>query len=84
VTILADFLQEMLKDPEIDARIMAMSDKWNTITTLFAAIDTSTNSIELRKAMESVITRKGVSTQDRATALIPLLQPMLPGGGTKH
>lgn len=82
MTVLSDFLQEMLADPEIDACIMAMSDKWDTITKLFAAIDGSANSIELRKAMEIVITRKGVSTQDRATALIPLLQPFLPG--TKH
>jgi hypothetical protein len=58
---------------------------WHPTKCLFAIIDGARDpeGIELGQAMEKVI-KQDLPLRDRAHALIPLLRPHLPEGGTLH
>ena len=72
----------MERDPEARERIMPY---WRETNCLFAIIAAAKDpeGIELRRAMEEVIQRD-LPLRDRAHALVPLLRPHLPEGGTLH
>jgi hypothetical protein len=84
MTILRGYLAEIWKtmerDPEARGRLMPY---WQPTKCLFAIIDDTRDpeGIELRRAMEEVI-KQDLPLRDRAHALIPLLRPHPPQGGT--
>jgi hypothetical protein len=58
---------------------------WHPTKCLFTIVDAAKDpeGIELRQAMEEIIQRD-LPLRDRGRALIPLLRPHLPEGGTPH
>jgi hypothetical protein len=78
MSVLSSFLAEIMEqDPETPC--------WRQTQCLFTIIDAARDpeGIELRRAMEEIIQRD-LPLRDRAHALIPLLRPHPPEGGTLH
>ncbi|MFY9835599.1 MAG: hypothetical protein WAK55_03880 [Xanthobacteraceae bacterium] len=59
---------------------------WETFVELFRHIDASREPhiVQLRAAMEQIAKQTSVPYPERAVAMIPLLRPFMPEGGTLH